>query len=37
MSPEQLLEGYIGLWREFYRERYTDLTQREHNRRTIQF
>ncbi|MBI5544949.1 MAG: B12-binding domain-containing radical SAM protein [Deltaproteobacteria bacterium] len=37
MSPERLQEGYLYLWREFYKGRETDLTQRDHTRRTIQF
>jgi len=37
MSAERLQEGYFYLWREFYRDRDNDLTDREHTRRTIQF
>jgi hypothetical protein len=37
MSPERLQEGYLYLWKEFYRGRERDLTPREHTRRTIQF
>lgn len=37
MSPERLHEGYLTLWREFYRGRGQDLGSRDHTRRTIQF
>lgn len=37
MTAERLLEGYLGMWRDFYSGRETDLTEREHQRRTIQF
>jgi radical SAM superfamily enzyme YgiQ (UPF0313 family) len=36
MSPEQLLDGYLRLWREFYSTRQY-IGGLEHNRRTIQF
>jgi radical SAM superfamily enzyme YgiQ (UPF0313 family) len=36
MSPERLLEGYLLLWREFYRDK-KQLAAAEHVRRTIQF
>jgi radical SAM superfamily enzyme YgiQ (UPF0313 family) len=36
MSPERLLEGYLMLWREFYRDK-RDLLALEHDQRTIQF
>jgi hypothetical protein len=36
MTPDRLLEGYLHLWREFYRSRrdYSGLT---HAERTVQF
>ncbi len=37
MTPERLQEGYLYLWREFYRSRRPALADREHERRTIQF
>ena len=37
MSPERLQEGYLTLWREFYRGRSFDLDDRDHARRTVQF
>jgi radical SAM superfamily enzyme YgiQ (UPF0313 family) len=37
MSAERLLEGYLYLWREFYRDRGQDLDDRDHERRTVQF
>lgn len=37
MSPERLHEGYLGLWKEFYRGRTNELTERSHIRRTVQF
>jgi radical SAM superfamily enzyme YgiQ (UPF0313 family) len=37
MSAERLQEGYLHAWREFYAQRRQDLTQRGHERRTIQF
>jgi radical SAM superfamily enzyme YgiQ (UPF0313 family) len=37
MSAERLLEGYLYLWREFYRGRREDLQSRDRERRTIQF
>ena len=36
MSPERLLEGYLGLWRDFYRDK-QDLRSLTHGRKTIQF
>jgi radical SAM superfamily enzyme YgiQ (UPF0313 family) len=36
MSPERLLEGYLYLWREFYRPR-QNLRELDVKRRTIQF
>jgi radical SAM superfamily enzyme YgiQ (UPF0313 family) len=36
MSPEQLLEGYLRMWREFYRDK-QDLAQADPARKTIQF
>ena len=36
MSPDRLLEGYLGLWREFYSTR-TSLSDAGHFERTIQF
>ena len=36
MNPEELLAGYLYLWREFYRGR-SDLTKLEHRDATIQF
>jgi len=36
MSPERLLEGYLGLWRDFYRTR-QKLAAADHRERTIQF
>lgn len=36
MSPDQLLEGYLYLWREFYRSR-KHLAALPHEERTIQF
>ncbi len=36
MSPERLLEGYLYLWREFYRSR-THLAAAGHREATIQF
>ena len=36
MSPDRLLEGYLYLWREFYRPR-QDLLGLDHRQRTIQF
>lgn len=36
MSPERLQEGYLHLWREFYRPR-QDLAELGHRERTIQF
>ena len=36
MSPERLLEGYLELWRGFYRSR-TELAALDHRERTIQF
>ncbi|MGM0575761.1 MAG: B12-binding domain-containing radical SAM protein [Myxococcota bacterium] len=37
MSPERLQEGYLYLWREFYRGRDEEITSRSHVRQTIQF
>jgi len=37
MSPERLQQGYLYLWKEFYKGREQDLTERNHTRRTIQF
>ncbi|MFC1609767.1 B12-binding domain-containing radical SAM protein [Myxococcota bacterium] len=37
MSPERLQEGYLRLWREFYRGRHQEFATRQHERRTIQF
>jgi radical SAM superfamily enzyme YgiQ (UPF0313 family) len=37
MSVERLEEGYLQLWREFYRGREQELGNREHLHRTIQF
>lgn len=37
MTPERLAEGYLYLWREFYRGRAGELGERSHDRRTIQF
>jgi radical SAM superfamily enzyme YgiQ (UPF0313 family) len=36
MSPDQLQEGYLRLWREFYADR-SDLVQLDERERTIQF
>lgn len=36
MTPERLLEGYLNLWREFYKSK-TFLASLEHGDRTIQF
>ena len=36
MSPERLLQGYLDLWREFYKSK-TFLASLEHGDRTIQF
>lgn len=36
MSPERLLDGYLHLWREFYRSRQS-LRTMSHEERTIQF
>ncbi|MDH5490907.1 MAG: cobalamin-dependent protein [Myxococcales bacterium] len=36
MSPERLQEGYLYLWKEFYKER-ENLTKLDHRERTIQF
>ncbi|NMB76613.1 MAG: B12-binding domain-containing radical SAM protein [Myxococcales bacterium] len=36
MSPEELQEGYLRMWREFYRSR-KHLAQADRGRRTIQF
>jgi radical SAM superfamily enzyme YgiQ (UPF0313 family) len=36
MSPERLLDGYLYLWREFYKSK-TFLASLEHGDRTIQF
>jgi len=36
MSPERLLDGYLYLWREFYRPR-QELVELDHRERTIQF
>ncbi|MCB9595996.1 MAG: cobalamin B12-binding domain-containing protein [Sandaracinaceae bacterium] len=36
MSPDRLLQGYLYLWREFYRSR-RHLAQRGHREATIQF
>jgi radical SAM superfamily enzyme YgiQ (UPF0313 family) len=36
MTPEQLLAGYLHLWREFYKPR-QELRGLEHRERTIQF
>lgn len=36
MTPDRLLEGYLHLWREFYRTR-TNLADAGHFERTIQF
>ncbi len=36
MSPERLQEGYLRLWREFYRGR-NEIAEREHHARTVQF
>jgi len=36
MSPERLLEGYLYLWREFYRSRLS-LAELGREERTIQF
>ena len=36
MTPERLLEGYLYLWREFYKSK-TFLASLEHGERTIQF
>jgi len=37
MSAEALRDGYLYTWREFYGGRRADLTEREHQRKTIQF
>jgi len=37
MSAERLQEGYIYLWKEFYRGRQEEFAEREHQRSTIQF
>ncbi len=37
MSAERLQEGYLYLWREFYRDRKEELESRDHERRTVQF
>jgi radical SAM superfamily enzyme YgiQ (UPF0313 family) len=37
MTPERLQEGYLYLWREFYRGRARDLTTRSLPRRIVQF
>lgn len=37
MSVDRLQEGYLSLWKEFYRDRGSDLSGRERNRRTVQF
>jgi len=36
MSPERLLEGYLSLWREFYKDK-KHLSSLEHGQKTIQF
>ena len=36
MSPERLLQGYLDLWRDFYKSK-TFLASLEHGDRTIQF
>jgi hypothetical protein len=36
MTPDQLLEGYLRLWREFYAPR-KDLQQLDRFTRTVQF
>jgi hypothetical protein len=36
MTPDQLLEGYLRLWREFYRPRQS-LRGLDREARTIQF
>ncbi|MDF1563303.1 MAG: radical SAM protein [Deltaproteobacteria bacterium] len=37
MSPERLQEGYLYLWREFYRGRQAEFDERSHQRSTVQF
>jgi radical SAM superfamily enzyme YgiQ (UPF0313 family) len=37
MSPERLQEGYLYLWREFYKGREPEIEARPHQRKTIQF
>ncbi|OGQ82299.1 MAG: hypothetical protein A2289_00535 [Deltaproteobacteria bacterium RIFOXYA12_FULL_58_15] len=37
MSSERLLEGYLHLWREFYRGRHDDFEKRDEERRIVQF
>ena len=37
MSVERLQEGYLTLWKEFYRGRRGDFEARAHDRRTVQF
>jgi len=36
MTPERLLEGYLSMWREFYKSRQS-LRDLPHEQRTIQF
>lgn len=36
MSPERLLQGYLSLWREFYKDK-KHLASLEHGQKTIQF
>jgi hypothetical protein len=36
MTPDELLQGYLRLWREFYRDK-RDLLSLGHDQRTIQF
>lgn len=37
MSAERLQEGYLYLWREFYKGRQAEFDERSHHRSTIQF
>ncbi len=37
MSPERLLEGYLHLWREFYRMRASHISTAGYAERTVQF